>query len=235
MRKIVVFASLIFLICVVSFSSNPILGPTEALGQNVRKVLMIPREGYSRDLDLMLKMEVGVMISLLKNAGFEVDIATNSGQPILGTTEKIEMDKVMQLSTVKLENYAGLIMPCMAVGSFPGPPVSLETVAIVKKALAGGKPVAASTFSVIILAEAGVLKGKKYAFSRDPLKTEKSWGKFGSTDQRFVDAIYSGPGVIQDGNIITSGACPFMERVGGGLQSKVVELTQTFIKAMGPK
>ena len=235
MRKIVVFASLIFLICVVSFLSNPILGPTEALGQNVRKVLMIPREGYSRDLDLMLKMEVGVMISLLKNAGFEVDIATNSGQPILGTTEKIEMDKVMQLSTVKLENYAGLIMPCMAVGSFPGPPVSPETVVIVKKALGEGKPVAASAFSVIILADAGVLKGKKYAFSRDPLKTEKSWGKFGGTDQRFRDAIYSGPGVIQDGNIITSGACPWMERVGGGLQSKTVELTQTFIKAIGPK
>ncbi len=235
MRKVVIFASLIFVIAVVSFSSKPILGPTEALGQNVRKVLMIPREGYSRDLDLMLKMEVGVMISLLKNAGFEVDIATTTGQPILGTTEKIEMDKVMQLSTVKLENYAGVIMPCMAVGSFPGPPVSSETVAIVKKALGEGKPVAASSFSVIILAEGGILKGKKYAFSRDPLKTEKSWGKFGGTDQRFVGAIYSGSGVIQDGKIITSGACPWMERVGGGLQSKVVELTQTFIKAISPK
>jgi putative intracellular protease/amidase len=235
MRKIVIFALLIFVIGVVSFSSNPILGPTEALGQNVRKVLMIPREGYSRDLDLMLKMEVGVMISLLKNAGFEVDIATTSGQPILGCTEKIEMNKVMQLSAAKLENYAGVIMPCMAVGAFPGPPVSPETVAIVKEALAGGKPVAASTFSVTILAEAGVLKGKKYAYPRDPLKTEKSWGKFGSTDQRFIGAIYSGPGVIQDGNIITSGGCPWMERVGGGLQSKVVELTQTFIKAIGPK
>jgi len=235
MRKIIVLGTIIFVMGIISFSSHLIMGPTDTFGQNVRKVLMIPREGYSRDLDLMLKMEVGVMISLLKNAGFEVDIATTSGQPILGTTEKIEMEKVMQLSMIKLENYAGVIMPCMAVGSFPGPPVSSETVAIVKKALGEGKPVAASTFSVTILAEAGVLKGKKYAFSRDPLKTEKSWGKFGGTDQRFVGAIYSGPGVIQDGNIITSGACPWMERVGGGLQSKTVELTQTFIKAIGPK
>ena len=235
MRKIIVLGTIIFLMGIISFSFHLIMGPADTFGQNVRKVLMIPREGYSRDLDLMLKMEVGVMISLLKNAGFEVDIATTSGQPILGTTEKIEMEKVMQLSTVKLENYAGIIMPCMAVGSFPGPPVSSETVAIVKKALGEGKPVAASTFSVTILAEAGVLKGKKYAFSRDPLKTEKSWGKFGGTDQRFVGAIYSGPGVMQDGNIITSGACPWMERVGGGLQSKTVELTQTFIKAIGPK
>ncbi len=230
MRKVGIFVALtvIFMAGIISFSS-------QALGQSTRKVLMIPREGFSRDLDLMLKMEVGVMISLLKNAGFEVDIATASGQPILGCTEKIEMDKVMQLSAVKPENYAGVIMPCMAVGSFPGPPVAPETVAIVKKALAEGKPVAASTFSVTILAEAGVLKGKKYAYSRDPLKTEKSWGKFGGTDQRFVGAIYSGPGVIQDGNIITSGACPFMERLGGGLQSKTVELTQKFIAAIGPK
>jgi len=65
---------------------------------------------------------------------------------------------------------------------FPRPTVSLETVAIVKKALAGGKPVAASTFSVIILAEAGA-KGKEIRLLQDPLKTEKSWGKFGSTDQ----------------------------------------------------
>ena len=230
MRRIgiIVIVMLFFVTGVISFTS-------QVYGQSPKKVLMIPREGYSRDLDLMLKMEVGVMISLLKNAGFEVDIATTSGQGILGDTEKIPIEKVMQLSSVKLENYAGLIMPCMAVGGFPGPPVSPETVTIVKKVLSEGKPVAASTFSTIILAEAGVLKGKKYAFSRDPLKTEKSWGKFGSTDQRFVDAIYSGPGVIQDGNIITSGACPWMERQGGGLESKVVELTKTFIKAIGPK
>ena len=111
------------------------MGPTEAFGQSGRKVLMIPREGYSTDLDLMIKMEVGVMTILLKGAGFEVDIATTSGQPILGPTQKIE--KVMRLSEVNLDNYVGVIMPCMAVGTFPGPPVSPEAVAIVKKALVG--------------------------------------------------------------------------------------------------
>ena len=116
-------------------------------------------------------------------------------------------------------------------GGFPGPPVSIETIAIVKRALTEGKPVAASPFSVIILAEAGVLKGKKYAFARDPLKTDENWKL---TDPRFIDAIYSGPGIVQDGKIITSGACPFMER-GWGLQSRTVELTQTFIAAVGPK
>ena len=62
---------------------------------------------------------------------------------------------------MKVADYAGFIMPCMAVGLFPGPPVAPEAVAIVKQAVAEGKPVAAQFGSVIILAQAGVLKGKK--------------------------------------------------------------------------
>jgi putative intracellular protease/amidase len=229
MRKIIIFASIIFIVGVVSFSIHLIMNPTEAFGQSVRKVLMIPREGYSQDLDLMLKMEVGVMSLLLKRAGLELDIATTSGFPILGPTEKIE--KVSRLVDIKLDDYVGIIMPCMAVGAFPGPPVSPEAVAIIKKALAEGKPVASSTFSTTILAEAGLLKGKKYAFPRDPLKTDAN---FKLTDLRFEGAVYGGRGVIQDGKIITSGACPFMER-RLGMPNKTVELTQTFIAAVGPK
>src|SRR4030042_1568452 len=128
MRKIIIFASIMFIMGVVSFLSHPIMGPTEAFGQSGRKVLMVPREGYSTDLDLMIKMEVGVMNVLLKGAGFEVDIATTSGQTILGPTQKIE--KVLRLSEVNVNDYVGIIMACMAVGMFPGPPVSPEAVAI---------------------------------------------------------------------------------------------------------
>jgi putative intracellular protease/amidase len=224
MRKISIFVALmvIFMAGVISFSS-------QAFGQSARKVLMIPREGYSTDLDLVLKMEVGVMTILLKGAGFEVDTATTSGQPILGPTQKIE--KVMRLSEVNVDNYVGVIMPCMAVGMFPGPPVSPEAVAIVKKALSDGKPVAAAANSSIILAEAGVLKGKKYAFLVDPLTTTETRKR---TDPRFIDAIYSGPGVVQDGKIITSGVCPNLERVYA-MQNGTVELTQKFIAAISPK
>ena len=229
MRKIVIFASLIFVIGVVSFSSHPIIGPPEALGQSARKVLMIPREGYSQDADLMIKMEVGVMTVLLKNAGFEVDIATTSGYPCIGPTQKIE--KILRLSQVNLNDYAGIIMPCMAVGMFPGPPVAPLTMEAAKKCLADGKPVAAAANSSIILAEAGLLKGKKYAFATDPLKVTERWK---TTDPRFAGGIYSGPGVVQDGKIITSGACPQLEKVLG-LQNGTVELTQKFIAAIGPK
>jgi putative intracellular protease/amidase len=229
MKKIIIFGIVILVMGIISFSSHPVIGPTEAFGQSPRKVLMIPREGYSVDLDLMIKMEVGVMTWHLKRAGFEVDIATTSGFPIVGPTQKI--GKVMRLADINLDNYAGIIMPCMAVGAFPGPPVSQEAIVLVKKALADGKPVAAPFGSVIILAEAGVLKGKKYAFFRDPLKTDKDWKL---TDLRFVDAIYSGTGVVQEGKIITSGACPTIEMAWGG-ENKTVELTKTFIAAIGPK
>jgi len=229
MRKITVFTTIMLITAAISFSSHLFTAPTEAFGQTTRKVLMITREGYSTDLDLMIKMEVGVMTTLLKKAGFEVDIASTSGQPILGPTQKIE--KVSRLSEINLTDYVGIIMPCMAVGMFPGPPVSPQTVAIVKKSLTDGKPVAAAANATIILADAGLLKGKKYAFATDPLKTSETWPR---KDLRFEGAIYSGPGVVQDGLIISSGICPTLERILG-VQNGTVELTQKFIAAIKPK
>jgi putative intracellular protease/amidase len=225
MRKITLLAIIIILMGVISF-------PSQVFGESGSKVLMIPREGYSADLDLMIKMEVGVMMELLKKAGFEVDIATTSGFPIIGSTQKIE--KILQLADIKLSDYVGIIMPCMAVGAFPGPPVSPEAVSIVKKALLEGKPVAASTNSGIILADAGVLKGKKYAFPRDPLTMNEAWGPMKNPDPRFADAIYSGVEVVQEGKIITSGACPVMAKTGY-FKDKTVELTQAFIAAVSSK
>ena len=224
MKKIAILLALVILVVtgVVSLES-------QVYGQSAKKVLMIPREGYSGDLDLMLKMEVGVMNLLLKRAGFQVDIATTSGFPIVGNTEKIA--KLSRLVDIKLDDYVGVIMVCMGVGAFPGPPVSQEAVAIVKKALADGKPVAASTWSTTILAEGGLLKGKKYAAAADPLKTTETRK---ITDLRYEGGIYSGVGVVQDGKIITSGACPTIEKAFG-IPSKTVELTQAFIKEIGPK
>jgi putative intracellular protease/amidase len=217
MKKIAIFLALVILVVtgVISLES-------QVYGQSAGKVLMFLREGYSEDLDFMLKMEVGVMTILLKKAGFQVDVATSSGHPIVGPTEKIE--KVMTLSAIKLDDYVGVIMPCMSIGNVP---VAPETFAVVKKVLADGKPVAAALGSVSILAEAGLLKGKKYALLDDPLKRTRP-------DLRFVDAIYSGPGVVQDGKIITAGGCPAAEKLFG-LQNRTVELTQTFIAAIGPK
>jgi putative intracellular protease/amidase len=132
---------------------------------------------------------------------------------------------------VKVEDYEGFIMPCMAVGIRPGPPVAPEAIAIVKQAIAEGKPVAAQLGSVAILAQAGVLKGKKYAFISDPLKPNRMQSPI---DRRFDGAIHSGSGIVQDGNIITSGICPGIGRVFG-LPDGTPKLTQTFIAELKKK
>jgi putative intracellular protease/amidase len=224
MKKLSLFAILLILALVVTFS-------WEAFGQGRSKVLMIPREGYSADLDLMIKMEVGVMRVLFKNAGLDVDIATTTGIPISGLNEKVT--DIKWLRNINIEDYAGVIIPCMAVGggTYPLPAVSPEVIAIVKKALSDGKPVAANGNAPATLAEAGVLKGKKYSYQRDPLKPT---ARIAFTIPAFKDAIYSGSGLVQDGLIITSGVCANIEKMSG-MENGTVKLTNAFIAAVQKK
>ena len=199
-----------------------------AEAQGTPKVLLIPREGRSTNLDLMLSKEVGVMTELLQKAGFKVVVANVSGQPIEGIIRRLKPD--LRLSEVKVDDYAGIILACMGVGLFPGPPVSPEAISIVKQAATKGKPVAAQTGAVYVLAEAGVLKGKRYAFVDDPLKQPPPDTK----DSRFEGATYSGSGVVQDGNIITSGICPATEG-WLGMPDTTPELTRAFIARLSRK
>ena len=186
------------------------------------KVLLIPREGKSAYFEISLEKEVGVMVGMLKDAGFEVEVATLSGQPMVEGSSALKPD--LRLADVKLTDYAGIIMPCMAAGLRLGPPVAPEAIAIVKQAVAEGKPVAAQLGSVYVLAEAGVLKGKQFAFMDDPSSPYGSSPK----DTRFVDAIYGGNGVVQDGNIITSGISPFAA-FNTGHPDQTSNLTRVFI------
>ncbi len=227
---------IILVTAVVAISSLFCGGATPAFAQgSPGKVLLIPREGYSQDLDLMIATEVEVMTGLLKSAGFTVDVATTSGSAIVGPSQKIE--NVLRLSDINVSDYAGVLMPCMAVGLCPGPPVAPEAVAVVKKALAADKPVASALGSTIVLAEGGVLQGKKYAFISDPMKADAA----GQRDTRFANAIYTGPGTTQDGLIITCGVCPYTEKLNGwGMdpydpENSTVKLTKTFIAAARPR
>jgi putative intracellular protease/amidase len=88
----------------------------------------------------------------------------------------------------------------------------------VKEAAAQGLPIAAQTSGVLILGDAGVLDGRQYALYSDfvPLVT-------GGTPK--------GDGVIQDGNIITSGICPFMGKQLARPDG-TAELTQKMITAL---
>ena len=224
MRRIITFVAIS--VCIVVCIS---LIPTQSFAQSRPKVLLIPREGGSRDIEFMLEKEVGTMKLMLTRAGFKVETATASGGRIVSPGGDLIPD--LRLDEVKVADYEGFIMPCIGVGGIPGPPVAPEAVAIVKQALAEGKPVAALNGSVTILAHAGVLKGKKYATVTNPLKTTP---RRSFIDHRFDGAIYSGRGVVQDGNIITSSNCPTIERFFG-LPETTAELTQTFIAEIKKK
>jgi len=224
MRKVTILVIMVLVIGALSL-------PWPAFGQSSSKVLIIPREGYSADLDLMIKMEIGVMRVLLKNAKLDVDIATSSGLPIVGLTEKVT--DLKWLRNVNVDDYAGVIIACMAVGGATQPPPATppEAIAIVKKALSDGKPVAANGNAPNVLAEAGVLKGKKYSYLRDPLVPTAT---IPFTLPAFKDAIYSGSGLVQDGQIITSGICPTIEKTLG-MENGTVRLTKAFITAVKQK
>ena len=156
------------------------------------KVLMLLRVGDPGLIDMMLAKEVTVMKSALSASGFSVVIATTTGDEIKGSTTSLRPDA--KVASIRLADYKGLIVPCMAAG---GTPVPSEFVALVKQAAALGKPIAAQNNAVEILGQAGVLKGRRFAIEQD-LSAIVAGGTF------------AGIGVVQDGKIVTSGTCPFM-------------------------
>ena len=127
-----------------------------------------------------------------------------------------------------MDDYVGVIIPCMGGEDGIASPKMVTTI---KDIAAKGKPIAASTVAVAVLAKAGVLKGRKFAFYTGPSDPEfKRY--FDITD--LEGATYSGPGIVQDGKIITGGTCPSAEAYRG-MQNKTFELTQTFIAAIRSK
>ncbi len=166
--------------------------------QNTPKVLLFMRNAQSSDdLEYMLKKEVGVMKVSLEKSGYKVIIATLDGSSFSAGSTTVKAD--IKLAEANVADYAGFILPCLAVPSYPAPPeVSPEALALVKGAISAGKPVAAQTGSLWTLAKAGLLKGKKYAYAFE----EKS--------PYFEGAAFAGTGVVSDGLIITSGICPYM-------------------------
>jgi putative intracellular protease/amidase len=195
---------------------NPYVTRNEAHAARL-KVLLIPREGYSWD-DFMIKEEAMVMKTMLEEAGFKVIVATLSGETIESTQYKLKTDK--KLSDVNIDDYAGIIMPCMGQGGV-GWHARPDEIEIVRKAVAQNILIAAQLGSIITLAEAGALKGKKYTFYVEPSLADKG----------FDEGIYSGTGVLQDGNIITSSFSPLTAKLYG-VEDGTAELTKLFIETI---
>jgi putative intracellular protease/amidase len=184
--------------------------------KEVPKVLLFI-EDNSGNLGYMLTHEVGKMSELLKQSGFEVTIATISGEILKADSITVTPD--FKLSEVNINDYAGFIMPCMATGDSI---VTLGEIDFVKKVVSEGKPIAAQLGAVLILAKAGVLNGKKFTFAEEKDNNANLYPEFAS-------GIYSGKGVVQDGIIITSGTCPMMAKILG-YQDGTAELTQKLIE-----
>ena len=188
-------------------------------GRDNPKVLLFIADG-SRDLEFMLTEEVLVMQEILEQSSFKVVISSLSGDIISVDSVAIEPD--LKLDNVSISEYSGFIFPCMAPPWEKMNNLDPEVAAFVKEISKTGKPMAAQTLSVADFAKAGILMDKEYAFTIDPDVNEYP---------DFKSGIYSGEGVIRDGNIITSGTCPWKTREYGKPDG-TRKLTQMLIKAI---
>jgi len=185
--------------------------------QSEDKVFMFVRDG-SRDLPLMLEQEVGVMKQKLEAAGYTVDIATASGEPLGEGDAKIV--PTVELHDVDVASYRGVALPCMAPAE--GHPLPEEVTRIVRDAVAAEKPIAAARGSVVAVAKAEGLVGKSYAFAAKVDSTKRT---------EFQGGEFVGTGVVRDGNVNTSGICPLAAK-STGLPDGTVALTDNFIATL---
>ncbi len=191
------------------------LAPTA--GADEEKIFMYVREG-SRDLDRMLVREVGVMRQMLEDAGYAVDIATPRDEVL--STDTLALTPTIRLADVRIENYAGLVLPCMAPAAGHDMPERVD--ALVAEALEKGLPMAASRGSVTSLAKAGALVDKQFAYAGPVSSVERP---------EFAGGTYIGTGVVRDGAISTAGICPLAAH-SLGEPDGTEDLMQAFIASL---
>jgi hypothetical protein len=94
-------------------TSTPI-PPTAASGS---KVLIVIRSYYSEDMPNITDNELGVMIDMLDDSGFEVRIASLAYDPYKSETRTITPD--LLVGDVDLTDFDAVIIPCLAAGVKP--------------------------------------------------------------------------------------------------------------------
>jgi putative intracellular protease/amidase len=164
----------------------------------------------SLDLGQMVDKELAVMKDIMEKSGLTVVISTSTGQELSSKTRSIKPNH--KLSEIDPSQYHGVIIACMAGGK-PGH-IPWEALKIVEFMFSKGLPVAAQDGAVCILGDAGILKGKKYALDKPTFYIN--------------DGTYSGKGVVVDGNVITSGTCPYIASAESPDCTKM--LTEKFVE-----
>lgn len=170
-------------------------------------LILIAREGSER-IDLVLTKEVGVMTQMITNAGFLVETASVSGDPLIGSKVSLRIDR--KLDDLRLEDYSGVIIPCLAQ---PFSVADKKVISLIQEIVKRNMPLATQRGSIEVLSQAGVLIGRGHTSGREELGT--------------TGGTILGRGVFQDGNIITSSNCPWAEEYG--YKDGTRELTERFI------
>ena len=205
-KGVVVLSVALLLILLVSCASQQ---PKEQVPQ----VLLILREqGKKGDVEFLGTSEAIVMIQLLEEAGFKTVLASASGVTFSWGAERFE---TLKLADVNVSDYEAFIIPSAnRKNLYYGDDTTLsETAQLVKRAMSEGKLIAAKRWGIVVLAEAGVLEGRQYAFPVNPGK-----------DTRFDNGIFLDDEIVQDENVITSNKCPYAD--------PGVELTEALIAAL---
>jgi len=191
------------------------MGVASPLGAEARgKILMLLRSPQnSIIIDFVTAHEATPIKTALEQAGYLVSVATEDGHPLAGKTISLNAD--LPMAEAKAQDYVGIVLPCL---DSPTTFVPDEAVRVVKEALACGLPIAAQCTSVVVLSKAGALEGKRYA-----MHSSLKWA--------IKEGIYSGEGVVRDGNILSSGISPDIAR-REGTQDGTPELTRIFLSML---
>ena len=173
-------------------------------------VLLIARgeatAGGEPSLKIAIDKEANAIIGKLNGLGYTVEVASEDGKNIQAGGSTLKVDK--KLADVQVTDYVGVIIPCMSSGNI------LSGLKIVQDMHSRNLPVAAQNGGVLILATAGVLKGRNYSI--------------GEGFERYVkDGVFTGVGVVRVGNILTSGICPNAAQ-RTGLKDGTDELVMAF-------
>jgi putative intracellular protease/amidase len=110
-------------------------------------------------MQLFLREEVQVMMDLLEAAGYEVVVATPSGESIEAGTLRLKSD--LKVADVKLKRYVAVVLPCMGASDYDVPQ---ELVDLLKEANAR-RMIIAAQHSVEVLLPAGLITGRKVSMS----------------------------------------------------------------------
>ena len=170
-----------------------------AFAKNTQKILMIIASQNFRDEELLIPKK------LFEKEGYEVTIASTSLKPCKGMLGAVVTPQVV-IDEVKVDDYSAVVfvggVGAQEYFNHPG------AHRIAKEGVSRGKIIGAICLAPVILAEAGVLKGKKATVWASEGKTLEAKG-----------AHYTGKSVEVDGDISTASGPQAAEEFGKSIIS----------------